>query len=201
MGWHREEWPDHEGYSVGYRLEGEGHRELGARHPHTGELLHPVDGLHSRNDVPVDFVGAGCSCGWRSDRWRPTSARTHWSPCCVFPGDSDEAEVLRQWDLHLSAFPKVELPDAVIIGGEGLGVPLVRRDGHHGERCYLGDDDVHCGQVLELQLRESVWLRGRYEVQFYRGGEVRDVLHVVLVDRREAVLTLPPNAICRRPGR
>jgi hypothetical protein len=40
-----------------------------------------------------------------------------------------------------------------------------------GLRHYLGDEPIHAGDILELLLPDGIWLEGRYEWDFRRGGQ------------------------------
>lgn len=85
---------------------------------------------------------------------------------------------------------------------------LVRRDGPEGERDYLGDEGIHCGEGLEVRTAAGAWIRGRYEiahVQIDGRYERRATLYVsIALDRgceTSVAFPIPRDAVCRRPER
>lgn len=87
---------------------------------------------------------------------------------------------------------------------------LVRRDGPEGERDYLGDEGVHCGEALEVQLANGTWLPGRYEIEHIE-IDGRHVKRAVLcvgfksvgskAAEQESSITLSDRHVVRRPER
>lgn len=88
---------------------------------------------------------------------------------------------------------------------------LVRRDGPEGERDYLGDEGVHCGEALEVQLANGTWLPGRYEIAHLEidGRYVKRAILCVSFtaavgsggSELESSITLSDRHVVRRPER
>jgi hypothetical protein len=82
MGWLREDYPDHEGYMIGFVLREGCDRGSGLYR----ELMYPLDATTRR----VELLAAGCDCGWRSPRWSPKKP-ADWGPWSVFASEDDDA--------------------------------------------------------------------------------------------------------------
>lgn len=64
---------------------------------------------------------------------------------------------------------------------------LVKGRDDGGERYYLNDRPVHCGDALELRLPGDRWTRVRYEMSFSSAGAFEPVLHLYVgreIDQR-----------------
>ncbi len=75
-----------------------------------------------------------------------------------------------------------------------------------GPRLYLGDDGLHAGVGLELELGADVWIAGRYEYSISDTGKLRPLLFVGYACGHpsrecgcELAIGLPENASVRRP--
>jgi len=94
MGYFQDEYPEHEGYAVGYvyREGCAGDTRL------VRELLYPTDNA-SRGDVVL--ISAGCDCGWTSPYFKPRTGRVEWSPFTVHTSEEDDDRVVALWREHL----------------------------------------------------------------------------------------------------
>ena len=99
MGIFYESHPDHEGYAIGY-VERENCPGSGLYR----ELAYPDDD----QPRPVALISAGCDCGWRSPRFKPSTmgARvSDWGPFSVNTTDRDDDRVRELHHQHIEATP------------------------------------------------------------------------------------------------
>jgi hypothetical protein len=88
MGWIHDDVSGHEGFIAGFTPRGQG-SEL------VRELASPEDVIA----FPVVAIGAACTCGWRSPRWKSASAK--WRPFTVQTSERDEQRALELWLEHV----------------------------------------------------------------------------------------------------
>jgi hypothetical protein len=166
MGWQSSDAPGHEGFLVGLvqdAAERDGWRELRS----------PGDDADREN---VERFQVGCTCGWRSPRFRAPPGTSWWPFTLELP---ELHEPLRDvagdlWCQHW------RLPDPLAARADTrvarTPTPLAHSSGDAsgGGRLELGDESgglrhfllgraVHAGDGLELLLADGRWLLGRYE--------------------------------------
>ncbi len=165
MGWQSSDAPGHEGFLVGL-VQDEAARD-GWR-----ELRSPGDDEERKN---VDRFQAGCTCGWRSPRFRSPAGTSWWPFILDLPKLHEDLEdVAREmWCQHwrlpdaLASRAEARVPRdaaaAALTAGGARGGRLVLADEAGGLRHFLLDRAVHAADGLELQLADGRWLPGRYE--------------------------------------
>jgi hypothetical protein len=208
MGWQSEDAPGHEGGLIGL-VPAPGAGEPGGLRRVRDEGSGGWRELHSpRDDVELENVKmfqAGCTCGWRSPRFRAPAGTSWWPFSLELPELHEDLEDLAAelWSQHcrlpdaLAARAETRVPRAVVsptvaAGGDGGRLVLVDESG--GLRHFLLGRPVHAGDGLELRLADGRWLPGRYENQ--RG---KDFLRAMLYFDLQC-LAAPPDWAGRVPA-
>lgn len=151
----------------------EPHEGYAARRLPDGSLT----GSWTTDTAEFDAYVAVCGCGWRGGTFVPT----------------EEGHEAAGDDWHYRHWLRLVTPHE--------NVRLLLRSDGGGKRHFLAGRAVHCGQRLELQLAQAVWVPVRYETA---GGEPVGYLALggpeELGAGEQVHFRLPADAVLRWPA-